>query len=343
MVIDLTEEDDSQGTTSHATSTPTMADTARSSRAQRLPRYGRNIIDMTSDGEEEHSEATSSRPNFADYLPPPGHRNPRDHHPRISLLRRPQRHNTDASYMDDLEFVESRPRSRPQTVSRSNTPAVLPAQRSVTPYPTGIHDTIDLTEDDDDVVHLDTRTRPGVNLTSPGVTGGVGTRSTAERGAFDITGMLQTGSRLLQRLGNFGGGMEARAQQQGFQDFVRNHDAAGGANGHRQQNNNHQHLRFVPPPARTFDMAIAMDYDMTGFDMGIIGGNRPPTPKYEPPEPAAPGFTRSPEEDEVVVCPNCGDELAVGTSEKKQEVWVIKKCGHVSSFLHFFMYKCTTC
>ena len=73
-----------------------------------------------------------------------------------------------------------------------------------------------------------------------------------------------------------------------------------------------------------------MDYDETGFDLGIIGGNQPPIPKYEPPEPPAAGFTRTPAEDEVVVCPNCGDELAMGVTEKKQEVWVIKSCGHVS-------------
>ena len=74
----------------------------------------------------------------------------------------------------------------------------------------------------------------------------------------------------------------------------------------------------------------AMDYGMTGFDMGIQDGNRPPTPKYSPPPEPEKGFTRSPDEDEVVVCPNCGDELAVGVEEAKQEVWVVKGCGHVS-------------
>lgn len=341
-VIDLTEEDEVHGTDSHAASETMTAGTTGSSRAQRLPRYGRNIIDMTSEAEEEQAEATSSRPNFTEFLPPPGHRNTRDHQPRISLLRRPQRHNSDTrqtpdtSNMDDIEILDSRPRSRPpQSFSRSHTPAV-PAQRSVTPYPTGMDNAIDLTEDDDDLVVLESRARPrgGVNLTSPGVTAGVGTRSTAERG-FDIAGMLQTGSRLLQRLGGFANGLEEQAQQQlGFNQHNHHHNHAAAAAGTRQRTNDRPHLRFEPPPQRAIGITIDMDYGITGFDMGFVGGNRPPTPKYEPPEPAAEGFTRSPGEDEVVVCPNCGDELAVGDSEKKQSIWVIKKCGHVSSKIY---------
>jgi hypothetical protein len=77
-------------------------------------------------------------------------------------------------------------------------------------------------------------------------------------------------------------------------------------------------------------MPVMMNYGMTAFDMGIEGGNRPPTPKYSPPPEPETGFTRSPSENEVVVCPNCGDELAMGDSDVKQEVWVIKGCGHVS-------------
>jgi hypothetical protein len=76
---------------------------------------------------------------------------------------------------------------------------------------------------------------------------------------------------------------------------------------------------------------MEMDYGMVGFDLGI-GVVEPPAPKYEPPPPAEKGFTRSPEEDEEVVCPNCGDELAVGKDEMKQQIWVVKSCGHVSVF-----------
>jgi hypothetical protein len=91
-----------------------------------------------------------------------------------------------------------------------------------------------------------------------------------------------------------------------------------------------------PPPAadRVVEgyrmMRNMFTYDAPAFDMGLPGGNRVPSPKYEPPKDAAPGFTRTPGEDEVVVCPNCGDELATGPDEMKQELWVIKACGHVS-------------
>jgi hypothetical protein len=77
---------------------------------------------------------------------------------------------------------------------------------------------------------------------------------------------------------------------------------------------------------------IMMNYEIAGFDMGF-GIVQPATPKYEPPPPAAKGFTRSPTEDEEVVCPNCGDELAVAKDEMKQQVWVVKACGHVSETL----------
>jgi hypothetical protein len=75
---------------------------------------------------------------------------------------------------------------------------------------------------------------------------------------------------------------------------------------------------------------MILDYQRPAFDMGMDGGNRPASPKYEPPKDAAPGFTRTPGEDEIVVCPNCGDELATGSDDMKQELWVIKACGHVS-------------
>lgn len=92
----------------------------------------------------------------------------------------------------------------------------------------------------------------------------------------------------------------------------------------------------VPRPAPyglgNLNIGGMMDYGLAAFDMGLGGAadNRPPTPKYSPPPETDEGFTRNPGEDEIVVCPNCGDELAVGDEEAKQEIWVIKGCGHVS-------------
>lgn len=54
---------------------------------------------------------------------------------------------------------------------------------------------------------------------------------------------------------------------------------------------------------------------------------RPPT--YDPPPPAQRGFTRSPNEDDFLVCPHCDDELGVGDDEVKRQVWVVRACGHV--------------
>lgn len=78
---------------------------------------------------------------------------------------------------------------------------------------------------------------------------------------------------------------------------------------------------------RNQDLPVMMDYHTVGFGMGTEP-RRTPTPKYEPPPPAPEGFTRSPEDDQELVCPNCGDELATGADEEKRQVWIVKNCGH---------------
>ncbi|KAF1831894.1 hypothetical protein BDW02DRAFT_632453 [Decorospora gaudefroyi] len=85
----------------------------------------------------------------------------------------------------------------------------------------------------------------------------------------------------------------------------------------------HAHVRvggFVAP---------IMDFDVIGFDMGPRGRQAEPPPTYDAPEKAPEGFTRSPDEEGALVCPNCGDELCVGENEVKKQVWVVKACGHV--------------
>ena len=57
--------------------------------------------------------------------------------------------------------------------------------------------------------------------------------------------------------------------------------------------------------------------------------DRRPEPPYKPPPAAPEGFTRKIEEDDVVVCVNCGDELGAGDGEVQRQVWVAKNCGHV--------------
>lgn len=88
-----------------------------------------------------------------------------------------------------------------------------------------------------------------------------------------------------------------------------------------------------------------LDYQAQAF----VRQRQPPKPPHQAPPPARPGFTRSPTEDDVVVCPACGNELIAikagddgppikkphGKSPNKKEreehhFWVVKECGHVS-------------
>ncbi|KAI4147995.1 MAG: hypothetical protein L6R39_002941 [Caloplaca ligustica] len=76
-----------------------------------------------------------------------------------------------------------------------------------------------------------------------------------------------------------------------------------------------------------------LDFVTQGFRMGDAAGTRqtqPPPPTYDAPSPPRAGFTRSPKEEDILVCPNCGDELGLGKDDVKRQVWVIKACGHVS-------------
>lgn len=87
----------------------------------------------------------------------------------------------------------------------------------------------------------------------------------------------------------------------------------------------HAHIRwgaFVAP---------VMDFDAVGFEIGPRAREAPaPPPTYEAPPKAPEGFTRSPEEEGALICPNCEEELCVGDDEIKRQVWIVKGCGHVS-------------
>ena len=81
-----------------------------------------------------------------------------------------------------------------------------------------------------------------------------------------------------------------------------------------------------------------LNYEAQGFELiGAAPSSPPPrsTSPYKPPRAANPGYTRKVEEDEIVVCPHCGDELGTGDDELKQQIWVVKQCGHVSSLRSF--------
>jgi hypothetical protein len=96
----------------------------------------------------------------------------------------------------------------------------------------------------------------------------------------------------------------------------------------RSASRGHAHVRvgaFVAP---------IMDFGEVAFEIGPrVRVPEPPPPTYDAPEKAPEGFTRSPDEEGALVCPNCGDELCVGGDEVKRQVWIVKACGHVSSSL----------
>ncbi|KAG9248920.1 hypothetical protein BJ878DRAFT_485992 [Calycina marina] len=92
--------------------------------------------------------------------------------------------------------------------------------------------------------------------------------------------------------------------------------------------------------ARFFPQAMPgnMDYDQHAFAA--------PKQTHVPPEPAKPGFTRSPKEGDTIICPSCDEELVHNkleeqiivkkgkkepTKKEREEhpFWVLKDCGHV--------------
>lgn len=83
------------------------------------------------------------------------------------------------------------------------------------------------------------------------------------------------------------------------------------------------HIGFVAPD---------LNFGAVGFNLGFEDEPEavpPPAPTYNAPAAAPEGFTRSPQEKDVLVCPNCDDELCIGGSDQKRQVWLVKACGHV--------------
>lgn len=108
--------------------------------------------------------------------------------------------------------------------------------------------------------------------------------------------------------------------------------------GQRNRPARHIQIGFIAP---------ALNFGAVGFDMGFAGGTPPADevphpPTYNPPAPAPAGFTRSPQEEDVLLCPNCEGELCVGDSDQKRQVWLVKSCGHVCSSDYFALTRMLT-
>lgn len=295
-VIDLTDDDDASTPSTHATPQPEPV--ASASRAQRLPRYNREIIDLSADASPT---ATRTQQN-----PPPNEPAPV---PAPAPVEHPAEPNPthEARASPEIQFISERP------LSRSQRPPTLPREAPRAPGPLAV----DLTHDlDDDVVHVRTEERAGVNMLEP-------------QGQFDFDGRFGGLGRLTARLL---GPPRRRLQgiamggQQHIPPWLRDDDE-------------HTFL-FAAPARRPGNIPnVRMDYQTVAFELGLpdqqafaeIDIVRPPSPpKYEAPSPVREPFTRSPEEGESLVCPNCKHELAMGDTEEKRQVWIVKACGHVS-------------
>jgi hypothetical protein len=99
---------------------------------------------------------------------------------------------------------------------------------------------------------------------------------------------------------------------------------------------------FVPAPQRMPDL----HYEQHAFAQARHADIPQNPPLYEPPPAAREGFTRSPTEDDIIICPACEQELVARSEEDQTAVkktktqnkrdraehpfWVVKACGHVS-------------
>jgi hypothetical protein len=88
-----------------------------------------------------------------------------------------------------------------------------------------------------------------------------------------------------------------------------------------------EHARRNAVAMTTTFQSPNLDFETQGFPFGT--DTRPVNHKQPSPLPARPGFTRTPEEGDILVCANCDAELGEGDTEEKRQVWVIKDCGHV--------------
>jgi hypothetical protein len=369
--IDLTEDGHDHSIPPPRLAVPDAHDAAAggmSSRAQRLPRFERNIIDLEDSEEEgpqhqpaqrpaqgQHMNRNQPMPFREDLFMPQMEMEDADDdslfmplaqtRPTTAGLRRPgfPRRPTPAMDLDDVEIVSSRPLSR--NPSRRATPAIfMPGQGAAQSPANDASLPIDLTaDDDDDVIHTNTRPIPSINGDRPAMAGsGIGTRDRPPAGDFGIGRLVQRfrgpnhlAANFLNRYANANNGNDDRFAMQRMArhraDTARAYREEAEERLHmaQQQQLGGNHARRHRAAVMTAVPGINMDYNLVGFDLGG-GFAEPPAPKYEPPPPAEKGFTRSPEEDEEVVCPNCGDELAIGKDETKQQIWVVKTCGHVS-------------
>lgn len=296
-VIDLTDEDDSAPS---LTTTPQPEGMLHlPPRTQRLPRYSREIIDLSADtSPPEPSHASlynqQEQQQAQDQTYPP--RNSRPH-----AAAAPDRSSP------EVQFVSARQRSPRSRIQ----------ERQLTPFQDLEHPVLDLTEDADDEVQITAEIgRTGVNLWAP--------QQPLARPAIGPRGMPL--GRLADRL--FG-----RSGHRAVFRRLWDTDILGVEGG---EEDDVDMFRMAARMVRTAGVGrgpAGLDYTTAAFGLGMDDTPpRAPTPKYSPPPDPGIDFTRTPQEDDVLVCPNCQSELGIGKTDEKKQVWIVKACGHVSLF-----------
>jgi hypothetical protein len=99
--------------------------------------------------------------------------------------------------------------------------------------------------------------------------------------------------------------------------------------GRTQSQHARRRRRAAREPLQPNLLSAGLDYEGLGFNYSAPSAPVPRPPTYEKPALPREGFTRAPQEDEAVVCPNCDHELGTGDDELKRQVWAIRSCGHV--------------
>ncbi|KAK5001844.1 hypothetical protein LTR28_012157 [Elasticomyces elasticus] len=289
--IDLTEEED-DGSVTTASNTPLLEAQAQagSSRATRPPRHPHTIIDLEDDG-----VTPQLRPARR---PTPFYGQSRIRTPRPDTPHRPG----PPQDGPEIQFVSSRVRTPPRR--------------------TPVH------REDSDVILVETRLTNGPNLQPPLHNANIIAEARGNNRAAAGQYLQHARHQILHN--EFGAGHgrylhdrvnrlnELRVDEIDMED-EEDVQIIGGM----MPAPNFPVPNFIPP---------YIDYNAVAFDLGHPRNapGRPQTPEYVPPPAPEEGFTRTPLEDDVLVCPNCSDELGVGDTDEKKQVWIVKKCGHVS-------------
>lgn len=259
-----------------------------------------NVIDLTSDDDSaapETAPTPQSQPAAAPMALPRFGREIIDLSADTSPVRTAHPRHLRSSPSPEVQFVSSRPLSRTdQHPPHPRPPFLDPQSERRRPVADLILD------DEDDVIVAGART--GVNLPRP----------------FEAQRRPQLG-----RLANLMNELPA-LRAAAIAAVARGRGAMPSIFGATEDNDFPRHNEHL----LTGLMPGFMNYETVAFNVGTGDEHiQLPLPKFDPPPPAPKGFTRDPTEEDTIVCPNCEEELAVGASEEKRQVWVVKGCGHV--------------